>query len=195
MLIGRMRLRFFLTALFSFLTVWSPFISLISITRVNSKSEPFTCGWIPSLRHHLLFRPQKQGVPTTVYCVCDSPRQWVGETGNEQTKAVGWNVFFFFSLLFFFFFVSFFFFFPSYTTVKGLLLLLILPADTASHVMFHLGQTTTKDPSKSFFFFYKVMMRGVQIVPWRTGHQKCRGNGFWILFFLRSLAGKGLVFM
>lgn len=103
--------------------------------------------------------------------------------------------FFFFFIVFFFFSFLFFFFFPSYTTVKGLLLLLILPADTASHVMFHLGQTTTKDPSKSFFFFYKVMMRGVQIVPWRTGHQKCRGNGFWILFFLRSLAGKGLVFM
>lgn len=150
MLIGRMRLRFFLTALFSFLTVWSPFIGLISITRVNSKSEPFTCGWIPSLRHHLLFRPQKQGVPTTVYCVCDSPRQWVGETGNEQTKAVGWNVFCFFFFIVFVFFV----FFPFIHNCKRF----ATSADTTGrhsltrNVPFRANYH--KGPLQVFFFFF-----------------------------------------
>lgn len=176
---------------FSFLTVWSPFIGLISIPRVNNKREPFTCGWIPSFRHHLLFRPQKQGFQLQ-FIVCDS-QETVSRWNRKWANQSCWVKCFFFLYCFFFFF--FFFFLFSYTTVKGLLLLLILPADTASHVMFHWGQTTTKDPSKFFFFFYKVMMRGVQIVPWCTGHQKCRGNGFWTLFFLRSLAVMGLVFM
>lgn len=102
--------------------------------------------------------------------------------------------FFFFSLLFFFF--SFlFFFFPFIHNCKRF----ATSADTTGrhsltrNVPFRANYD--KGPLQVFFFFYKVMMRGVQIVPWRTGHQKCRGNGFWILFFLRSLAGKGLVFM
>lgn len=103
--------------------------------------------------------------------------------------------FFFFFFIVFFFFRFFFFFFPFIHNCKRF----ATSADTTGrhsltrNVPFRANYD--KGPLQVFFFFYKVMMRGVQIVPWRTGHQKCRGNGFWILFFLRSLAGKGLVFM